>query len=200
MNTLSKASLLVAGPTTGKTFLLSHLQRQGQTVVDTDDIVRDLIPSFEDHKIFKINSGSMVNFIRESTYTVAAQQLLLEQPKLSVTNLWDEPFKSIISPNSKYSIGVFRANPLDITSLSKKRGNGLSTGLTAKWTNYLERHAPAVFDCVIWLPTGIFLSDVVTIRSNVWALTAMGLELKNEGRSFALDFNWRAEEGGKNVR
>jgi len=191
MKEMHKGYMLVAGPTSGKTFLLNQLKRSGITVTDTDVITEQLIPEYFKNKTWEM-TGPVKVLLDKMRDIIIADELLQLGPKLVLTNLWSKPFMERLFPavtsKKKASMYVFRANALEMTRLSKQRGSMLSTGLTSKWANSAERWAPEVFDHVLWLPENVFLADVVTVRGGVWALTDLGKRLIHLSRTEALKF------------
>jgi hypothetical protein len=179
-----EGSLLVGGPTTGKSFLLSKLQREGVTAVDTDDIVKDKFSLFWRLKPWTM-SGKEAR-IREALEAgrdaVASLHILSHQPKLVLSNLWSRQFLTDLfgsrqSGSRINAIAVFRVSALEVAKLSKKRGEGLSIRLTRNWVNSAKEQFLNLFSTVVWLPNGVFLSDVVTVVGNRWTLTSLGEHL-----------------------
>lgn len=200
MKELNKQGLLVAGPTSGKTFLKRELERRGVTLTDTDDVIERMMPEYFKHRIYN-GSGILVDFASKARDLVVASELRLKNPKLVLTNLWSAPFmKQLFDHPEGVKPGyiyVMRANALEMTELSRQRsGATLSTGLTSKWAVAAEKWSPAVFDHVVWLPKDVFLSDVVTLSNNLWKLTEFGHFLSKHDRTFAL--NYEHKRGGSN--
>lgn len=191
----------MAGPTCGKTTLIAKMNRGGIAVTDTDVITEQLMPEFFRLKVWNM-TGGVPKLIEKMRDIIVADEILRTQPKLVLTNLWSKTFMdrlfSPIKGGKPASIYVFRASALEMTQLSKQRGSALSTGLTSKWANSAERWAPTVFDHVLWLPEGVFLSDVITVRSSEWSLTDLGKKLLLMNRTQALSFKFKIqdEKGG----
>jgi hypothetical protein len=202
MDYFHKAGLLVAGPTTGKSFLVESMGRKGLAVTDTDDIITTVIPEFFRYKL-RNESGVYGKFAAKCRDIIVADELLRTHPKWVLTNLWRPEFLQRLfrkaSADSTKPLGdifVFRANALEIVRLSKHRGTALSTRLTNKWSNSAERYAPEWFDRVLWLPKGVFLADVVQPSKGGWILTRLGDDLSKLSRTQALDFVIADWKGG----
>lgn len=201
MEKIDNRSLLVAGPTSGKTFLIRLLQGRGLTVADTDVITESLMPDYFRLKIWRHRdqTAMLVNHMRD---IICAWDLRLNGSKLVLTNLWSDTFlRQVLPPGKKKAwLYVMRANPLEITLLSKARGSALSTSLTSKWVNAAEQRAERVFEHVLWLPEGVYLSDVVAANRDGWYLTEMGKELLGKTRSQVLSMKRKdlAPKGGSN--
>ena len=201
MRKIGKRNLLVAGPTSGKTYLKSLFDRKGIAVTDVDDLAVELWPSIHDVIHNPKVPPEAVQLIDEATDMVLADTLARRAPKLVMTNLWGSIFLARLfeaSPVVKTGgIFVARANPLEVASLSARRGTALSTKLATKWTNIALKSASTVFDHVVWLPKDVYLTDVVAANADGWYLTPLGLELSKHDREFALSFNFRKHYGGE---
>jgi len=199
MEKIDSRSLLVAGPTSGKSFLIRLLQGKGLTVADTDVTTELLMPDYFRLKIWKHRDATskLVNHMRD---IICAWDLQMNGSKLVLTNLWSETFLQHVLPTGKRKawLYVMRANPLEMTLLSKSRGHAISTSLTSKWVNNTEQYAHRVFEHVLWLPENVYLSDVVTANKDGWYLTEMGKALIGKSRSEALSIKRKdlTKEGG----
>lgn len=176
------------------------MDRKGIAVTDTDAVIEKYLPEYFRLKVYS-QSGPVIDFLNRMRDKLVATYLLEMQPKLVLTNLWSPEFiRSLFGDvGVKNGIFVFRANALDITRYSKKRGSALSTRLTAKWANSAEKWAPASFDTIIWLPTDCFLDDVVAPSKNGWVLTDLGREIAGKSRTEMLSFKFvrKEEKDGK---
>jgi len=179
-----KAGLLVAGPTTGKTTLLSNLKQKGVTdVIDSDSIIEDVLPEyFRDRWWAKSHSpeGRLVHKCRD---LVASDEIIraMTDSTVVLSNLWSEDFLSnLLGSGVKPSLFVFRSNFVRISNLASTRSQKLSEGLTSKWVASAESYGLRVFENVIWLPDDLFLSDVVTLKGASWTLTDIGKSLLNK--------------------
>lgn len=191
----------MAGPTSGKTYLKSLFDRKGIAVTDVDDTVSELWPTFYDVIHDPKVPQMAIDLIDEATDMVLADTLARRAPRLVMTNGWGRIFLARLfeaSPAVKTGgIFVARANPLEVAALSAKRGTALSTKLATKWTNTALQSASTVFDYVVWLPKGVYLTDVVGANSEGWYLTPLGLALSKESREYALSFDFKKQYGGE---
>lgn len=190
MNFYTKNNLLVAGPTSGKSFLADKLTKTGLPVLDTDDIINQYVPNYWAIARDRSLSGKVKELIDVSTDLLCANEILSSMPKLVVTVSWGRVFMNkLFIPRKSEKIGhifVARANPLEVTRISRDRGFALSTGLVGKWNNVAENHAPKHFDHVIWLPENVYLSDVVVGTPKGWSLSHLGEALSKMKRSEVL--------------
>lgn len=189
----------MGGATVGKTTLKSLMDRKGIAVTDTDDIIESVIPGFFKTKV-NLAAGPVADLVSECRDIIVADTITRQQPKYVLTGLWSSTFLQRLfaaAPGVKPGgIAVFRANALEITTLSRKRGSALSTRLTSKWATSAEKYAHSSFDYVVWLPVGVFLDDVVGLSAEGWFLKPLGIELAKEDRRFALSYVFKQREEG----
>lgn len=184
--------LLVAGPTCGKT-TLQH-KAHGLNIIDTDDLTNKLIPEWFKDKLYTkshLPLGRFAAKTRDLLIATTLNDMFCErgrprigvQKDLILANLWGPEFLKTLFGATKPWLYVGRKSHEEITRLSILRGSPLSEGLTSKWVASYTNHVPRVFTHHIWLPDGIYLSDVVkpVIGSNglkaSWEITSMGLAL-----------------------
>jgi len=182
-----QAGLLVAGPTTGKTTLLSQLKTKGiNTVIDTDDVIKAIIPEFFEHKWYRKTHNAEGMYIAKCKDLIVANAVNQRVAKNTVvlSNLWSPTFlTALLGEGTKPSLYVGRVNADRVVNLASERGAPLSEGLVQKWLASTEIYVPRAFEHWIWLPDDLYLADVVTIANGNWSLTTIGKSLRN--RNFA---------------
>lgn len=200
MEMINKNALLVAGPTSGKTYLERTMERKGIAVTDTDALIEQIIPDYFRNRWYE-RSGPDHDFVTKMRDLIIARAVLDLGSKLVLTNLWGDDFLNTLNGKTgvKQGIFVFRANALDITKLSKQRGHALSTRLTSKWSVSAEKYAPKKFATIIWLPTDCYLADVVVPSSNGWNLTALGQSFAGKSRTEMLSFKFSRKEDNNEI-
>lgn len=202
MNKLTKSGLLVAGPTSGKTTLIRDLRQKGIEVADTDEICDEIYPWYHDLKPYRRDTPDahwLGVLVRQGLGRVVFDRGY----KTVVTNLWGseflDPALGVSANTGKGWIYIGRANPLEITELSRTRGGSvIPTALTAKWTNSAERDSHKCFDHVLWLPKSVYLSQVVKLTPKGWTLTKLGEELIDKPRTYAL--HYKEDQGSSQVK
>lgn len=177
-NFFRKAGLLVAAPTTGKTTLLSILNKQGvKNVVDTDVLTERHIPEFFRDKWYRKMHSPEGRFVAKCRDFIISANILLgtKNNSLVISNLWSPEFLThTLGPDVKPALYVGRPNASRISELAAERGTPLSLGLTTKWVASSETYGPRIFENVLWLPDDLFLADVVTVVGDTWVLTDIG--------------------------
>lgn len=175
-------SLLVAAPTTGKSFFLSHYKKKGVKVYDTDDMTKELIPGFFED-LWWLRKGKEGELVQKQRDIIVAEHMLLTLPEdaLVLTNLWSPTFLKILFGERKPSLFIGMDSALEITRRSEGRdGHKLSTSLTSKWVNSAKQWIPQAFENFIWLLDDQHLTDVVEVRGKEFRLTVQGRGMLNE--------------------
>lgn len=169
---------VVAGPTTGKSSLLSKLTDSSK-VIDTDNIIEENFPQFFRLRLWL----SRDNHAQYAANVIAGQGfriIALQRDVSLLTNLWSSEFLKAAS-FGKPGVFVFRESADEISRLSAHRGAKIPLKLAQKWVKSAREHASKVAHGVIFLPEGLYLGDVVSIVDGKFKLSEKGLELMGKG-------------------
>jgi hypothetical protein len=159
-----KTRVVVTGPTVGKTTAVRQLALRGCAVLETDDVVKELLPQWKWKGEWKVSGRGATEdekLVMELEVGRFCQSWLSASPHGVVfSNLWSHAFckgmgYGLANYLERMPLGVFRASGEDMTDVSKQRGDndgsGLPLALTRKWEKSWLRSVPRVFQNVIWI-------------------------------------------------
>uniref|UniRef100_A0A2V0RMH8 Uncharacterized protein n=1 Tax=viral metagenome TaxID=1070528 RepID=A0A2V0RMH8_9ZZZZ len=160
---LNAERLLIAGPTSGKSTLITKFAKFG--IRDTDDILFDkqIFPDWHavNRKGINPSVALLIRFINHGSNS------------LWLTNMWAKDFlETLLSSDgtNKKVIFVFRDSAEEIQQLMKQRGgtDRFSLSQLKGWVEDWREYSSAVSNNVIKLREGQFLSDVVCPTKDGW--------------------------------
>jgi hypothetical protein len=173
------APIVCAGPTVGKSRLMTKLALRAVTVIDTDEVTHELWPEWFTERTFA-SAAADVRMAHDRRVGDATASAYLRASTLNpgrvvvFTNMWGPFFRAAlrdagILTGETLPIGIFRSSPAEISAISHKRGIGvgeIATSLAASWVESWTRLGPTAFDTVLWIPradTGrpTYLSDLL---------------------------------------
>lgn len=164
--------VIFAGPTTGKSALVSLLSERGYDVCDTDTIVADTFPRYYKERLWKLTPSAearpMFDMVRALCGRIS-YDFLAKRPDTGVvvSNLWGPEFRNIVfgrkpDDTTKDPVVFFRADPEEMVKLDKLRHGGASGGFTLKiatrWADQQKKWGLSNFKTVVWISTGTYLS------------------------------------------
>jgi len=156
-------SLLIAGPTCGK----SYLQKKSKFVIhDSDDVIAEFFPEWWD----KPRVDPNVTMYK----AVAWMMRVLNHgtADLWVTNLWGKDFLKVLFGKYSYRkvIFVYRDNPVEIKRIYDQLGKEITLATLESWVKTWDKYAKVVSANVIVLKDGEYLSDVVEPTARYWRI------------------------------
>lgn len=175
----SASSIIYAGPTTGKSSLLKLLTNQGIRCFDVDSIINVDIPGYWDVSRKVSNLPPVKSFVQDCVAQLLESKMHHEHYVPVISSIWNEAFlRQFHAKGALPPLLVVRENPEEVSRLS---GSGLQPGipveLAEKWLMKVRHYGLRQFQHVLYLPDGVFLTDVVAYRMNQWQLTALGKQL-----------------------
>lgn len=169
-----RTRIIHAGPTCGKTVLLSTLNNATVICIDTDDLVKEASRRvydtfFYQHRDLK---DEVISELKDRLAGLEVSRVLASRKcKLVITNLWSKAFmsgihKSLLTADGKIGVSFFRSNPERITELASLRQGGkhkLSLALTKKWLEAWSHYGDNAFARQYALEDDQFLGNVLDL-------------------------------------
>jgi hypothetical protein len=155
---IDERKILFAGPTTGKSKLVTETRKLGYHVIDTDELIFGPLNVIDDWRTAR-GRKKMANerLVLELLKNMATSKTLV------VTNLWQESFiAGLFGPNfGKVRTPYFYRRSTRVVELMTQRGGGVVSLSTAEqWVRDAESQAPKVFAYIRGLQDAEFLSNI----------------------------------------
>lgn len=189
-----RSRVIVAGPTTGKSYLMNNNTTKFR-FLDTDDITQVMFPEwFDAHLWSKAPTPSNnLSFARKCMHSAIALMCssalhhVSNKDVVLITNIWTKDFLHYlgpdIAPDGKSSVFVFRDSAADIHDMSVSgvlesgRNDVISIKQADEWVTSAKKFGSKVADQTVFLKPGEFLSDVLEISH----LPKLSYSLKGPG-------------------
>lgn len=182
------ARIFSAAPTAGKTSFANQLKRSGVTVLDTDEIIKGIIPDFFTrldadgealHQSTDPGWPAMKKLMDAEAGRVATLGLRSDPKSVLVTNIWGPEFRSSIG--AEFLVGgklplYVGLTPEAILARQAKRASDPSHRWNPKvvrgWMRSIEKYGNDAFARIVELDPEGYLSEAVDLSP---LLAAMGI-------------------------
>jgi len=176
---VAHSRLVYAFPGCGKTTFMKYYADESFSVIDTDDILKILVPNYVAIPAAK-RTNRVVNQVVHWLVGQITRGLLLKYPHVVIlTNLWGTYFSRGLGFDKPLPIGFSRRDASYVKDVVTERakasvdGQTLSLRTIKSWLETVNHHGPQIFRNFIYLEDGEFLLDVLSIAPELKGFNAL---------------------------
>lgn len=133
---VKKTRIIVASPTSGKSYLEDHLRAYGLSVVDTDLLIKVFAPKWFKGKLWRNATPQQRDELDGMIGALVGQLMVQSKDSLVISNLWGPEFRKAVSPDysGMLPLRVIRTSGPEIHAVSVARGGDpIPAALASKW-------------------------------------------------------------------